>query len=41
MKRNINKKLLTKIGIILLNLFMLVSLILVLGFKINYGYSMY
>lgn len=41
MKRNINKKLLTKIGIILLNLFMLVSLILILGFKINYGYSMY
>ena len=37
----LKKKLLTKIGIILLNLFMLVSLILVLGFKINYGYSMY
>ena len=41
MKRNINKKLLTRLGIILLNLFMFVSLILVLGFKIDYGYSMY
>lgn len=41
MKKNINKRLLTRLGIILLNLFMFVSLILVLSFKINYGYSMY
>ncbi len=41
MKRNINKKLLTNIGIVLLNIIMVVSLILVLGFKIDYGYSMY
>ncbi len=40
-KRNINKKLLTRLGIILLNLFMFVSLILILGFKIDYSYSMY
>lgn len=41
MKRNINKKLLTKIGIVLLNVFMIFSLILVLGFKIDYGYNLY
>ena len=41
MKKNINKKLLTNIGIVLLNIIMVVSLILVLGFKIDYGYSMY
>lgn len=41
MKRNINKKLLTKIGIVLLNVFMIFSLVLVLGFKIDYGYSLY
>lgn len=41
MKKNINKKLLTNIGIVLLNIIMVVSLILVLGFEIDYGYSMY
>lgn len=41
MKRNINKKLLTKIGIVLLNVIMVVSLVLVLGFKIDYGYNLY
>ena len=41
MKRNINKKLLTKIGIVLLNVFMIFSLVLVLGFKIDYGYNLY
>ena len=41
MKRNINKNIIRNIAIILLNIFMILSLILVLGFKINYGYTMY
>lgn len=41
MQRNINKNIIRNIAIILLNIFMILSLILVLGFKINYGYTMY
>lgn len=41
MKININKNIIRNIAIILLNIFMILSLILVLGFKINYGYTMY
>ena len=41
MRRKINKNIKRQIALILLNIFMIISLILVLGFKINYGYTMY
>lgn len=41
MQKNKIKNIARKVAIVLLNIFMIVSLILVLGFKINYGYSMY
>lgn len=41
MKKNINKNLIKNISIISLNILIIISLILVLKFKVNYGYSMF
>ena len=41
MKKNINKNLIKNISIISLNIIIIISLILVLKFKVNYGYSMF
>lgn len=41
MQRKIDKNIIRQIAIILLNIFMVISLILILGFKNNYGYTMY
>ena len=41
MQRKIDKNIIRQIAIILLNIFMVISLIIILGFKNNYGYTMY
>ena len=41
MRKDTNRKLINKISLVLLNIFMIISLILVLVYKNNFGYSLY